>query len=230
MILANLSRVPSVFAAIVTNAFTGTAAIGGFAGCAVSEMIRVGMARSVYSNEAGWGTSPMIHASAQNTVIPWQQGLWGSFEVFFDTFVVCSITAVSVLLSGRLQPTARTAAPWHLSLPSPSAFGSRIGSAAAGGDHGHFYGDHLRRLVYLLPGRSWSTLCKKEGPVKDPGDESCFTRVRALPGPSLDHLSGKDRQPGLYLDAWWTSPPPFPTFRQCGGDPAAVQSGLFAVC
>lgn len=81
MILANLSRVPSVFATIVTNAFTGTAAIGGFAGCAVSEMIRVGMARSVYSNEAGWGTSPMIHSSAR-TPHPVAQGLWGSFEVF----------------------------------------------------------------------------------------------------------------------------------------------------
>ena len=102
MILANHSRVPSVFAAIVTNAFTGTAAIGGFAGCAVSEMIRVGMARSVYSNEAGWGTSPMIHSSAR-TPHPVAQGLWGSFEVFFDTFVVCSITSVSVLLA-ELDP------------------------------------------------------------------------------------------------------------------------------
>ena len=54
MIIININRVPGVFAAIVTNAFTGTAAIGGFAGCAVSEIIRVGMARSVYSNEAGW--------------------------------------------------------------------------------------------------------------------------------------------------------------------------------
>lgn len=81
MIIININRVPGVFAAIVTNAFTGTAAIGGFAGCAVSEIIRVGMARSVYSNEAGWGTSPMIHASAK-TPHPVEQGLWGSFEVF----------------------------------------------------------------------------------------------------------------------------------------------------
>ena len=84
---------------IGTNAFTGTAAIGGFAGCAVSQMVRVGMARAVYSNEAGWGTSPMIHSSAK-TIHPVEQGLWGSFEVFFDTFVICSITALSVILSG----------------------------------------------------------------------------------------------------------------------------------
>lgn len=74
MILVNLTHVPGAIASIFTNAFTGTAAIGGFAGCAVSEMIRVGMARSVYSNEAGWGTSPMIHASAR-TRHPVEQGL-----------------------------------------------------------------------------------------------------------------------------------------------------------
>ena len=93
MILVNIQVVPQVVASIFTNAFTGTAAMGGFAGCAVSEMIRIGMARSVYSNEAGWGTSPMIHASAR-TRHPVEQGLWGSFEVFFDTFVVCSKHAI----------------------------------------------------------------------------------------------------------------------------------------
>ncbi len=100
MILVNIGRVPGVITAIFTNAFTGTAAIGGFAGCAVSQMVRVGLARSVYSNEAGWGTSPMIHSSAK-TRHPVEQGLWGSFEVFFDTFIVCSITALSVILSGN---------------------------------------------------------------------------------------------------------------------------------
>ena len=99
MILVNITRVPAAVASIFVNAFTGTAAIGGFAGCAVSQMVRVGMARAVYSNEAGWGTSPMIHSSAK-TVHPVEQGLWGSFEVFFDTFIICSITALSVILSG----------------------------------------------------------------------------------------------------------------------------------
>jgi len=99
MILVNIASVPRALAAIFTNAFTGTAAIGGFAGCAVSQMIRVGMARAVYSNEAGWGTSPMIHSSAK-TPHPIEQGLWGSFEVFFDTFIICTITALAVILSG----------------------------------------------------------------------------------------------------------------------------------
>ena len=89
MILVNITRVPAAIGSIFVNAFTGTAAIGGFAG----------MARAVYSNEAGWGTSPMIHSSAK-TVHPVEQGLWGSFEVFFDTFIICTITALAVILSG----------------------------------------------------------------------------------------------------------------------------------
>ena len=100
MILANLPRVPAAFGAIFHDAFTGTAAVGGFAGATVSSMIQTGMARAVYSNEAGWGTSPMVHSSAK-TRHPVEQGLWGSFEVFFDTFIVCTITALSVILSGN---------------------------------------------------------------------------------------------------------------------------------
>lgn len=99
MIIVNIQAVPAAISAIFTNAFTGTAAVGGFAGATVSKIVQTGMARSVYSNEAGWGTSPMIHSSA-DTPHPVEQGLWGSFEVFFDTFVVCSITALSVILSG----------------------------------------------------------------------------------------------------------------------------------
>ncbi len=99
IIILNIKSVPSAFGAIFSNAFTGTAAVGGFAGCAVSQMIRVGMSRAVYSNEAGWGTSPMVHSSAK-TIHPIEQGLWGSFEVFFDTFIICTITALAVIISG----------------------------------------------------------------------------------------------------------------------------------
>ena len=100
IILVNITRVPAAIGSIFAEAFTGTAAIGGFAGATVSSMIRTGMARAVYSNEAGWGTSPMIHAAAE-TNHPVEQSLWGTFEVFFDTFVVCSITALAVILSGN---------------------------------------------------------------------------------------------------------------------------------
>ena len=99
MIIFNITAVPGAIVQIFHDAFTGTAMVGGFAGAAVSGIIRTGMARAVYSNEAGWGTSPMIHASA-NTNHPVAQGLWGSFEVFFDTFIICSITGIAVVVSG----------------------------------------------------------------------------------------------------------------------------------
>ena len=99
IIVVNIDVVPQAIASIFSTAFTGSAAVGGFAGATVARMVQTGMARSVYSNEAGWGTSPMIHSSA-NTIHPVEQGLWGSFEVFFDTFIVCTITALSVIISG----------------------------------------------------------------------------------------------------------------------------------
>lgn len=89
-----------LWGAIFSQAFTGSAAVGGFAGATVSQVISTGMARSVYSNEAGWGSSPMVHASSK-TRHPIEQGLWGSFEVFVDTFIVCTITALTVLVSGE---------------------------------------------------------------------------------------------------------------------------------
>ena len=176
MILANLSVVPEVVVEIFTNAFTGTAAVGGFAGCAVREMIRIGMARSVYSNEAGWGTSPMIHASAK-TRHPVEQGLWGSFEVFFDTFVVCSITAISVILSGRWIDGTDGGT---LAL---SAFSSSFG----------VIGSVLLAVIMVIftvtTSGGWFTyylailehLYKKEGPLKTLVMK-VFYAVRALPG------------------------------------------------
>ena len=119
-----ITAVPNAFSMIFTNAFTGTAAVGGFAGAAVSKIIQTGMARSVYSNEAGWGTSPMIHSSA-DTPHPIEQGLWGSFEVFFDTFIVCTITALSVILSGTWTDGATGGA---LAL---SAFNQSFGTAGS---------------------------------------------------------------------------------------------------
>ncbi len=99
IIVMNISTIPSVIGMIFTHAFTGTAAIGGFAGAAFAEVIRTGIARSIYSNEAGWGSSPHAHASA-NTPHPIRQGLWGSFEVFVDTILVCTITALAILCAG----------------------------------------------------------------------------------------------------------------------------------
>ncbi|WP_099159757.1 alanine/glycine:cation symporter family protein [Virgibacillus ndiopensis] len=100
IILRNFTEIGHVFSLIFSGAFGGTAAVGGFTGAAVAQVIRMGMARSVYSNEAGWGTSPMVHSTAK-VKHPVEQGIWGAFEVFIDTIIVCSITAFTIIITGK---------------------------------------------------------------------------------------------------------------------------------
>lgn len=99
IIVKNIGILPSAFGQIISGALSGTAAVGGFAGASIAKALQMGMARSVYSNEAGWGTSPMIHSTAR-VDHPVKQGLWGAFEVFVDTVLVCSITALVIVLTG----------------------------------------------------------------------------------------------------------------------------------
>ncbi|MEG2936089.1 MAG: sodium:alanine symporter family protein [Clostridium sp.] len=100
IIILNITELPSAIGLIFKSAFTGSAAVGGFAGAAVSQVIRLGVSRSVFSNEAGWGTSPMIHSTA-TTDHPVKQGLWGAFEVFVDTGLVCTMTALAIMVTGQ---------------------------------------------------------------------------------------------------------------------------------
>ena len=99
VILLNVTQIPGVVALVVRHAFTPIAAAGGFAGAAVRSAIRYGIARGVFSNEAGLGSAPMAHATAM-TDHPARQGLWGVFEVFVDTIIMCSATALVILLTG----------------------------------------------------------------------------------------------------------------------------------
>lgn len=85
---------------IFKSAFTGTAAMGGFVGASFKLAITSGMSRSVFSNEAGWGTAPMIHASAK-VDHPFKQGVLGIFEVIFDTLIICTLTAMVIMVSGE---------------------------------------------------------------------------------------------------------------------------------
>lgn len=121
LIVLNAEALPGVLKAVFTEAFTGSAAVGGFAGAGIQTVMRAGVSRSINSNEAGQGTSPMIHASA-DTVHPVRQGLWSTMEVFVDTIVICSITALAILCSGT----------WSSGLTSGtltvSAFASGYGS------------------------------------------------------------------------------------------------------
>jgi AGCS family alanine or glycine:cation symporter len=98
----NWQQIPEVFASIVHYAFAPAPAIGGFAGAAVLQAIQAGVARGMFSNEAGMGTAPMAHATAEIDH-PFRQGMWGAFEVFLVTFVICTITAFAILSTGVLS-------------------------------------------------------------------------------------------------------------------------------
>ncbi len=102
IVLMNASRIGPAFAIIFKCAFTGRAAVGGVVGATVKDAVTWGMKRGVFSNEAGLGSSVMVHSSS-NVKEPVMQGMWGIFEVFADTIVVCSLTALVVLTSGLVD-------------------------------------------------------------------------------------------------------------------------------
>ncbi len=94
---------------IVTCALTPGAALGGASGYTVSAAVRYGVARGVFTNEAGMGSSAMAHAAA-DTDSPLREGFWGIFEVFFATVLICSVTALAILTSGVYDPAGALAA------------------------------------------------------------------------------------------------------------------------
>lgn len=99
---ANIAAVPGALGTIVGDAFTGTAATGGFAGAAVWAAIRFGVARGIFSNEAGLGSAPIAHAAAR-TSDPVRQGTVAMLGTFLDTIVVCTMTALVIIVSGIWQ-------------------------------------------------------------------------------------------------------------------------------
>ena len=98
IIFANVTMIGAAFALIFKNIFSVESALSGFIGYEFSQIIQKGLARGVFSNEAGLGSSVIAH-SASATREPVKQGLWGIFEVFFDTFIICTITALVILVS-----------------------------------------------------------------------------------------------------------------------------------
>ena len=95
----NYANILPAFGAIFKGAFQPIAAIGGGIGVIISKVMTQGFKRGVFSNEAGLGSSVMVHSNS-NVKEPVQQGMWGIFEVFADTMVVCTMTALVVLTSG----------------------------------------------------------------------------------------------------------------------------------
>ena len=100
MVLAiNAEQIPNAIAMVFTHAFSPVAAEGGFAGAAVWAAVRFGVARGIFSNEAGLGSAPIAHAAAQ-TKSPINQGMVAMLGTFIDTIIVCSITGLVIISSG----------------------------------------------------------------------------------------------------------------------------------
>ena len=99
VIVANYRNILPALSEIFTGAFQLRSVSGGVMGYAIARAMRYGFARGVFSNEAGLGSSVLVHSSA-DVKEPVLQGLWGIFEVFFDTIVICTLTALAVLTTG----------------------------------------------------------------------------------------------------------------------------------
>ena len=113
IIATNIDALPAALGTIVSDAFTGTAAAGGFAGSTVLMAIRFGVARGIFSNEAGLGTAPIAHAAARTTD-PVRQGVVGMLGTFIDTIVICTMTALVIVMTGawdKRQDRRRTVQP-----------------------------------------------------------------------------------------------------------------------
>lgn len=121
------NQLPNVFGLIFAHAFNPIAATGGFGGAALAQALRWGIARGLYSNEAGLGTAPITHAAAQ-TDHPSRQGLWGIFSVFVDTIVICTITGLTVLVTGAWKEVGTSEASNMVSIAFGTLMGEQVGA------------------------------------------------------------------------------------------------------
>ena len=129
VLIVNFKYIGQAFGLIFGNAFSVQAAFGGAVGIAFKTIVQKGVARGVFSNEAGLGSAPIAHAASSETD-PVKQGMYGIFEVFMDTIVICSLTALVVLLgycSGAVAPAWGGSGGTDL---VSGAFGSVLGNKA----------------------------------------------------------------------------------------------------
>ncbi len=128
VVIVNIKTLPATLATIFKGAFNPQAAVGGIAGFTVMNAMKRGVARGVFSNEAGLGSAPMAHASSSETN-PVKQGLYGIFEVFIDTIVVCTLTALVVLQTGVADFGNKDVAGSQTTvLGFQSVYGDKLGS------------------------------------------------------------------------------------------------------
>ena len=125
ILLLHAGQVPPALALIVTSAFSGSAASGGFAGATVFMALRWGFARGIFSNEAGLGSAPIAHAAAR-TADPVRQGMVAMLGTFIDTIVICSMTALVIIITGAwdqgLQGAPMSSLAFDTGLPGPGGY------------------------------------------------------------------------------------------------------------
>lgn len=128
VIFAHIGSIGQVFRDIFVGAFGGFKPVaGGVAGFAIAETMKRGISRGIFSNEAGLGSAPIAHAAA-HTKGPVQQGLWGILEVFMDTIVICTLTALVILISGVNIPYGEGADAVLTTAGMATVFGPKFAS------------------------------------------------------------------------------------------------------
>ncbi len=160
VILARIGDIPHAFFLIFHDAFSGTSAVGGFSGAGIAQAIRFGVARGVFSNEAGLGSAPIAHGAAQ-TKEPVREGLVAMLGPFIDTLMICTMTALVIILTGvyssGLTGADLTARGFSLGLPGIGGYVVAVGIiffAFSTAISWSYYGD---RCVDYLFGDRWVT-------------------------------------------------------------------------
>ena len=125
VIFCNANQIIPAFGQIFSGAFTGTAAVGGFAGAVVKDAIQKGIARGVFSNESGLGSAP-IAAAAAKTEEPVEQGLISMTGTFIDTIIICTLTGLSIIVTEKWTVAGLEGAPL-----TQAAFSSLFGTPGA---------------------------------------------------------------------------------------------------
>ena len=147
------ANLPQAFAQICSMAFDTRAGTGGVLGYGMTQAVRAGVSRGVFSNEAGLGSSVMVHAAADARE-PCEQGMWAVFEVFFDTIVMCSVTAFVILTSG-VYDVSRYALASGTPLLSQLTTGAQLTAEAFSTVFGRFGGGFVAVSLALF---AFSTL------------------------------------------------------------------------
>ena len=178
LIFAKAAEIPAALALIVSSAFNGTAATGGFAGAALSMTIRYGVARGLFSNESGLGSASIAHAAAK-TKEPVREGLVGQLGPFIDTLLICTMTGLAIITTGA----------WQTPLPIPFADAESVEVRLPGaetGSHGEPYQGELMIIegnvavdvVFLVDGSAVDDLVfARKGATADEGGDAFFDGV-----------------------------------------------------